>query len=289
MNRPLGGGRAAAYVLLDCFTDQPLCGNQLAVFTPTAQPLEGDLMQRIARELNLSETVFLEPTDGEMRAKARIFTPLAELPFAGHPVLGAAVVVGSTDRADRVSIVTAAGPVAVGLDWSAAVPRGRMTQPLPSWDRFGAERELLAALGVAGSRLPIELYSNGPRFAMVVLADEKELAQLAPDITALAQLGQLGAYCTAARENGSWEVRMFAPAFGIAEDPATGSGAGLLATHLARHGLTAFGAEIEIHQGLRIGRPSRLYARVSGGPERIERVEVAGDAVIVGGGELRLP
>jgi trans-2,3-dihydro-3-hydroxyanthranilate isomerase len=81
---------------------------------------------------------------------------------------------------------------------------------------------------------------------------------------------------------------MFAPAFGITEDPATGSGAGLLATHLARHGETAFGEEIEIHQGLRIGRPSLLRARVEGSAERIERVEVGGSAVIVARGEFRL-
>ena len=283
----LDGAETGRYLLLDCFTERPLAGNQLAVFTPPPRRLEPAEMQRIAREFNLSETVFLEPASAGGDARARIFTPLSELPFAGHPVLGTAVVYGFAERRPRVQLETGAGIVPVELDWSAAVPFGRMEQPLPRWQTYDRAGELLAALGIAGSRLPIEDYSNGPHFVIVVLDSAAALAALHPDPNALASLGNIGIYCTAALPTG-WEVRMFAPAFGIAEDPVTGSSAGLLATHLARHGEIAFGEEIEIHQGLRIDRPSLLRARVEGSAARIEHVEVGGSAVIVARGEFRL-
>jgi trans-2,3-dihydro-3-hydroxyanthranilate isomerase len=284
----LAGAVSGTYVLLDCFTDAPLAGNQLAVFLARDEPLEATLMQRIARELNLSETVFLETTSGPADARARIFTPQTELPFAGHPVLGAAVVEGFAERDKRVVLETAAALVPVELDWDGAAPFGRMEQPLPSWEPCERAGAVLAALGGVRSLLPVETYTNGPRFAIVVLESEAALAALAPDPAALLALGAIGVYCAAAR-GAAWEVRMFAPAFGVSEDPATGSGAGLLATHLARHGLSAFSQDIEIHQGLRIGRPSLLHARVSALAGRVVRVEVGGSAVIVGSGELALP
>jgi trans-2,3-dihydro-3-hydroxyanthranilate isomerase len=93
---------------------------------------------------------------------------------------------------------------------------------------------------------------------------------------------------TIAGSGARWKTRMFIPSGGIAEDPATGSAAGPLALHLARHGRIAFGDEIEITQGVEIGRPSTLYARVEGSAERVERVEVGGSAVVVARGEFRL-
>ena len=102
-----------------------------------------------------------------------------------------------------------------------------------------------------------------------------------------ARLPDIGANCFAG-SGGRWKTRMFAPAHGVVEDPATGSAAGPLAVHLARHGRIAFGDEIEIRQGAEIGRPSILYARVEGSPDSIERVEVGGSAVVVAQGEYRL-
>jgi trans-2,3-dihydro-3-hydroxyanthranilate isomerase len=174
------GDISGSYWLLDVFTDEPLSGNQLAVFAQRAQPLETPLMQRIARELNLSETVFLEPTSAA-DARARIFTPLAELPFAGHPVLGTAVVHGFAARQERVVLETGAGIVPVELDWSGAAPFGRMAQPLPSWEPYDRAAEVLAALGSPRSLLPLEAYSNGPRFVIVVLDSDAALAALSPD------------------------------------------------------------------------------------------------------------
>jgi trans-2,3-dihydro-3-hydroxyanthranilate isomerase len=278
---------AHPYVLLDVFTDTPLEGNQLAVFTEAAELPEPDL-QRLARELNLSETAFVLPPESGGDARIRIFTPAVELAFAGHPVLGSAVVVGGRDERDAVTLETGAGliPVALARGGGRAVS-GWMRQPTPSWERYEREAELLAALGVACSGLPVERYVNGPAHVYVGLAGEAAVAALAPDLHALAELGELCVSCVAG-SGSRWKTRMFAPALGVSEDPATGSAAGPLAVHLARHGRIAFGAEIEIRQGAELGRPSLLRARAAGSAKGIERVEVGGSAVIVARGEFLL-
>jgi trans-2,3-dihydro-3-hydroxyanthranilate isomerase len=162
-----------------------------------------------------------------------------------------------------------------------------MAQPIPTWGTFERSGELLAALGVVRSQLPIEVYVNGPRHVYVALADERVVAGLRPDLGALADLGQLGVSCFAT-SGSSVRTRMFGPALGVPEDPATGSAAGPLALHLARHGRIGFGQRIEISQGAEIGRPSTLYAAVSGSAERVQRIAVGGSAVIVARGEFRL-
>jgi trans-2,3-dihydro-3-hydroxyanthranilate isomerase len=119
----------------------------------------------------------------------------------------------------------------------------------------------------------------------VELSDEHEVARLRPDLRALTELGEICVSCFAGAGK-AWRTRMFAPALGVAEDPATGSAAGPLAVHLARHGRTRFGEWIEIRQGREIGRPSLLRARALGGADRLERVEVAGSAVIIARADL---
>jgi trans-2,3-dihydro-3-hydroxyanthranilate isomerase len=287
---------AHRYVVVDVFTDVPLEGNQLAVFTDAAA-LPAEVLQRLARELNLSETVYVLAPERGGDARIRIFTPAAELPFAGHPVLGAAIVVGIERGLEQVTLETGSGAVPVALRCGAedelAPGRtersgyGSMRQPIPTWQRFERERELLDALGVASSRLPVEVYVNGPRHVYVELAGEEQVAALSPDLRALAALGELGVSCFAGSGT-RWKTRMFAPALGVPEDPATGSAAGPLAVHLARHGRIAFGEEIELRQGVELGRPSLLRARASGSTDAIERVEVSGSAVIVASGEFVL-
>jgi trans-2,3-dihydro-3-hydroxyanthranilate isomerase len=243
-------------------------------------------MQRLARELNLSETVFVLPPLQGGDVRIRIFTPAAELPFAGHPVLGSAIVVGAALRREEVSLETQAGTVAVALRRGGErVAHGRMSQPVPSWSPYERESELLGALGLERSGLPVEVYRNGPLHVYVELESEPALARLAPDMRALAGLGEVGVACFA-REGTRWKARVFAPGLGISEDPATGSAAGPLAVHLARHGPIAFGEEVQISQGAEIGRPSVLYARAEGSATAVERVEVAGEAVIVASGEF---
>jgi trans-2,3-dihydro-3-hydroxyanthranilate isomerase len=274
------------YSIVDVFTDAPLEGNPVAVFADGAG-LSDELMQRAARELNLSETVFLLADDGEADAQARIFTPASELPFAGHPVLGTAFLLGGQTGAETVRLRTGAGVITVRLErQNGRVSFGEMEQPIPTWETLDQPHELLAALGLESSTLPIEVYDNGPRYAFVALADEAAVAALAPDMRALGR-GGLGVSCFASSGN-QVKTRMFAPGLGVAEDPATGSAAGPLAVHLARHGRTQFGERIEIRQGIEIGRPSLLYAVVEGSAERIDRVRVGGGAVIVARGEYEL-
>jgi trans-2,3-dihydro-3-hydroxyanthranilate isomerase len=273
------------YVVVDVFTSTPLTGNQLAVFTD-AREIPEDQLQPLARELNYSETTFVFPPEADGHIRMRIFTPAAELPFAGHPTLGTAFVMAAPLQLIEIKIETGSGTVPVTLEREGArIVFGRMEQPLPSVTPFDGEEELCRILGVE-TQLPVELYDNGMRNVYVTLASEDELAALRPNQQELAELGPVGIYC-AAGEALRWRSRMFAPAFGVAEDPATGSAAGPLALHLARHRRIAFGDEIEIHQGVEIGRPSTLYARVDGSADALERVEVGGSAVVVARGEFQ--
>lgn len=274
------------YLVCDVFTSEPLQGNQLAVFTD-GRPFTSDEMQRVAREMNFSETVFVLPPAGEGDVSIRIFTPTTELPFAGHPVIGTAFVVGEALGSSQVTLEARAGPIPVSLEWDRdRIVFGRMRQPVPRWEPFAREHDLLQALGIEASLLAVEVYRNGPAFVYVRLPDEPSVARLQPDMAALRELG-VGASCFAGRD-GSWTTRMFYPAAGVAEDPATGSAAGPLAVHLARHGEIAFGQEITIHQGGSVGRPSVLFARVTGDQDRIDTVEVGGGAVVVAEGSLRI-
>jgi trans-2,3-dihydro-3-hydroxyanthranilate isomerase len=281
-----GTAQRHPYFVCDVFTSDPLQGNQLAVFVD-GRPFTADQMQRLAREMNLAETVFLLPPREGGDVWVRIFSPESELPFAGHPVLGTAFVVSEALGKEKVVLETGAGIVPVRLDVSDGRPVfGRMQQPVRGGEPFEQERALLDALGLSESRLPVELYRNGPPHVFVELESEDAVAALKPDFAALRELG-IAANCFAG-SGSSWKTRMFYPAIGIPEDPATGSAAGPLALHLARHGRIGFGHEIEIRQGAEIGRPSVLYAVATGSQERVESVEVGGAAAIVARGEFRI-
>jgi trans-2,3-dihydro-3-hydroxyanthranilate isomerase len=277
---------AFRYVVCDVFTSEPLAGNQVAVFTDAREIPEHQL-QRLAREVNFSETTFVYPPEADGHVRMRIFTPATEVPFAGHPTLGTAFVLGAPLQLVEIKIETGSGTVPVQLEREG--PRivfGRMAQPLPTVAPLDAADELLASLGVE-SQLPVEIYDNGLPHVFVTLASEDEVAALRPNFQELADFGPIGINCIAG--NGlRWKTRVFVPAFGVPEDPATGSAAGPLALHLARHGRIAFGDEIEIVQGVEIGRHSTLFARVEGSADSVERVEVGGSAVVVARGEFRL-
>lgn len=307
------------YVVVDVFTETPLQGNPLAVFT-NAQEIPDDLLQPIARELNLSETVFVYPPgyrtpseqaqaetagSGDLRktdetvlvhppeqgghARIRIFTPNYELPFAGHPTLGTAFVLGQPLQLGEIRLETKAGVVPVRLEREGPkIVFGRMEQPLPTWQPFERADALLAALGVERSELPVEVYDNGIRHAFVVLSSKEEVARLRPDQKGLSGHDLVGAL-VAAGAGASWKMRMFSPDDGIGEDAATGSAAGPLACHLARHGVVPWGTEVEIEQGTELGRRSRLHARADGAGSEIVSVAVGGSAVTVARGEFRIP
>jgi trans-2,3-dihydro-3-hydroxyanthranilate isomerase len=272
------------YVVADAFTDVPLAGNQVAVFTD-AREIPEEQLQALARELNVSETVFVYPASADGHARIRIFTPTLELPFAGHPILGTAFVLGGPLQHDEIRLETDAGLVPVRLERSGSqIVFGRMRQPPFSWEPFVRAAELLQLLGVEASGLPVEVYLQGPGHVIVELESPEAVVALRPDFGRLEELNPYGTVCVA-RDGETWKARVFVPAHGVPEDPATGSAAGPLALHLSRHGRIGFGDEIEIRQGVEIGRPSTLYA-VARSPED---VEVGGSAVIVARGEFRLP
>lgn len=274
------------YVVADAFTDTPLCGNPVAVFAE-AEGLCADQMQRIARELNLSETTFVFPPRSTGDYLVRIFTPVNELPFAGHPTLGTAVVLGQKHPGDHLVMETGMGPVPFELrrDAGGRVTSVAMKQPIPTWTRYEFEHLVLEGLGLDASTLPVEIYRNGPRHVFVGLPGLDELSAVKPDLRVLAQLPDVAVNCFAGYGL-NWRLRMFSPAYGVAEDAATGSAAGPLALHLIRHGLLGFGDEIAIEQGVEMGRRSVMRATVFGTFSSLGPVHVSGDAVIVATGSL---
>src|SRR5581483_9825721 len=275
--------RRFRYVVCDVFTDVPLTGNQLAVFTD-ARDLSEREMQALAGEMNFSESVFVLPApvdDADVRI--RISTPGPALPVAGHPTLGAAFVLGGPLSLITIRLETGIGVVPVELEREG--PRivfGLMEQPVPAVEPVADPEAIFAALGVDGSSLPVERYDLGPGHAYVELASPEAVAALAPDGAALGRATADGVN-TFARDGDRWKTRMFAPEHGVFEDPATGSAAGPLALHLARHGRIGFGERIEISQGAELGRPSTLYAEA-----HEDRLLVGGSAVTVARGEFQL-
>ncbi|MER7395016.1 PhzF family phenazine biosynthesis protein [Streptomyces sp. NPDC000151] len=272
------------YVVVDAFAEEPLRGNPVAVFFD-ADDLPAERMQRMAREMNLSETTFvLKPRD-DGDARIRIFTPVNELPFAGHPMLGTAIALGAETDRDKLLLETWMGTIPFELDRrDGDVVAARMQQPIPTWEAFDRAEELLAALGVGESTLPVEIYRNGPRHVFVGLESVEALSRLNPDHRALATFDDMATNCFAG-EGTQWRSRMFSPAYGVVEDAATGSAAGPLALHLARHGLITHGQPVEILQGVEIGRPSLMLARAEGTGDRFTSVEVGGSGALFARGE----
>src|SRR5436305_14573380 len=178
--------RSFRYVVCDVFTDVPLAGNQLAVFTD-ARDLDDVTMQALAREMNFAETVFVLPASvDDADVRIRIFTPQVELPFAGHPTLGSAFVLGGPLQKLVIRLETGSGVVPVELERDG--PRivfGWMEQPIPSWQLAPNADAILAAVGVAESGLPVERYDLGPGHVYLELGSAEKVASLRPDVGAL--------------------------------------------------------------------------------------------------------
>jgi len=289
-----------AYRLVDVFTRERFGGNPLAVF-PEADGVDPALMQRIARELNLSEATFvLAPTRPDCDFRVRIFTPRAEVPMAGHPTLGTAFVLaeGAARGRARVVFEEGVGPVPVEQLETADGRLWRMTQPAPRFGpRLADPARAAAALGLAEAdldpELPIEVVATGAPFLLVPVRDVDALGRArimaGPAWEAVATEAGVGEVHVFARMGaGAARARTFAPAFGIAEDPATGSAVGPLGGYLLAHGALAPGegspARLEVIQGIEMGRPSLLFVEVEGSREAVGAVHVAGACVAVGGG-----
>lgn len=288
-----------AYRLIDVFTPlapraagsiwQP-SGNPLAVFTD-ARGIDPALMQRIAFELNLSETTFVLPTSHpDCDVRVRIFTPRAEIPMAGHPTVGTAFVL---DRGDRIVFEEGVGPVPVERVRAAnGASLWRMTQP-PA--RFGVRCDdraaLAAALGLDATdldpALPCEWVATGPAFLIVPVRSVEALsrARMRSELWEPIEHSVGGAqpYLFAATGASTARCRMFAPSHGIAEDPATGAAAGPLGAYWSAHGLATPSGDgvlrLTFTQGVEFGRPSELFVEVEGAT-----IRVAGACHPVGGG-----
>jgi trans-2,3-dihydro-3-hydroxyanthranilate isomerase len=298
------------FLQLDVFTGTPFEGNQLAVF-PEPHGLSDAQMQRIANEMSFSESTFVFPAAGPGDVKMRIFTPHSELPMAGHPTIGTtfALALEGTIAAGRESFVfeLGVGPTPVSLEWNAgSLSFAWMTQKLPEFGPVIADRAALAAAtGVAATDLipgvPVQLVSCGVPFLFVPLATRAAVDAAIIDRRSLTRCFEAAGMTefpvffftperAAAADGATAYSRMLSPSFGIAEDPATGGASGPLASYLLRYGLvTAEAARAMVSlQGVAMGRPSRIHMSLDSDGDRITRVRVGGESVLVGRGELNV-
>jgi len=284
---------------LDVFTGRQFAGNPLAVVID-GDGISADRMQAIAREMNLAETVFVQrPSHNGALARLRIFTTTQELPLAGHPVIGTWYllarlgVVPHNDGTVRVTQEVGAGLLPVDVEFSNGRPsRVTMVQkPARFFPARVPSKALMAALGLRvadlHTKLPLEYVSTGIFNLMVPLRNRAALKRIRLDVHALAHLmadrGTL-AYCFAAGKRGEVFARGMVP-WSLYEDPATGSAAGSLGAYLVRHGKLAPGENLEIAQGVEMGRPSEICVQVErAGSKLVPRV--SGTAVPVMEGHL---
>ena len=276
------------YVVCDVFTNEPLAGNQLAVFTD-ARGIPEEQLQPLAKEMNFSETAFVYPPNGRRARRDADLHAVDRASVRRTPDARHGVRARGPAAADRDRIETGRGTVPVTVEREGArIVFGRMAQPLPTIAPFeqvgrAARSARRRRVGDAGRGVR----QRSSRTCTSRSRSRDEVVALEPDMQRLGELGAYGINCFAGdgHELEDADVRL---GLGMAEDPATGSAAGPLALHLARHGRIAFGDEIEISQGAEIGRPSTLYARVDGTADAIERIEVGGSAVIVARGEFSI-
>ena len=249
------------YTIVNSFGEELFSGNPVAVFFD-CDDLNDEVMQKLAAELHLSETTFVcSPKQGG-DAQVKIFTPVNELGFAGHPLLGTALALFKKTHSPNLKIETHKGIFNFSVRQvkeSLFTAYIQMEQPTPVISHYEYQKELLDALGLKKSILPIEMYDVGPRHVFVGVENIMTLSAICPDLKKLSALSNMAALCFCADNAGiGWRLRMFSPAYGVTEDAATGSAAGPLAMHLARYGLVEFDKEIEILQGVEMGRPSYM-------------------------------
>ncbi|HXX47629.1 MAG TPA: PhzF family phenazine biosynthesis protein, partial [Myxococcota bacterium] len=293
--RSMSSAKGLAYELLDVFAEAPFQGNPVAVVFGAAR-LASDEMQAIARETNLSETTFVlhdAPRAGAF--DVRIFTPGAELPYAGHPTLGTAAAIRARldgcAGLDQLELALGIGRVPVrfasdGLAWLES-PRAR-------FEPCSAREAAAAALGLPESaldpELPVEIQATGHHQLFVPLRERAALDAARIDAAAYDALGAGGgprslyAFARGARDpRNHFSVRLFAPAVGVPEDPATGSAAGFFGAWLLRHRVLGDGPlDVRLEQGHAVRRPSLLRVRARG---RDAAVEVGGRVIPVARGE----
>ena len=297
---------ALSYLHYDVFTAEPLLGNQLAVFTD-ARGLDTARMQRLAREMNFSESTFILPAEQPgTDIRMRIFTPASEMPMAGHPTIGSTFALAKTGvitpGSARFVFGLNIGPIPVDLEWKGDdLSFAWMTQSVPTFGQVVEDRAAVAgALGLDARDLmpdlPIQQVSCGVPFLFVPLRDRTVVDRAISNASAFRRLTttiglDVPIFMFSIDPPGSPDTaysRMFAPDFGIVEDPATGSASGPLGCYLVHHGLVAGEAARRMTslQGVAMGRTSRIHISIEGARDAIRRVRVGGEAVLVAHGEL---
>lgn len=292
------------YHLVDVFTDKKFGGNQLAVFTD-GEVLEDKLMQDIAAELNISETVFvLPPDDPTNTVKLRIFTPRSEVPFAGHPTIGTAFVLRRLNHIRRDGLMhfeENVGPIMIQVTTNADnTIQVDMYQPIPEFGPIFKDRQGIAemlSINVNGllEDYPIQVLSAGVPFVFVPLRDMETIRKVklnldlwerylskgsAPNVFVFTMQTEL--------PDSTVHSRMFAPAMGITEDPATGAASGPLGAYLVKYGLvnTIDSLAMVSEQGFEINRPSLINIAVTAAEDEITGVRIGGFCEYVGHGVI---
>jgi trans-2,3-dihydro-3-hydroxyanthranilate isomerase len=312
MESSVADKRALKFYQADVFTSHPFGGNPVAVF-PDADGLTDDELQKIAREMNLSETVFVcSPSDAGAVVKLRIFTPTKEIPFAGHPVVGAMYVLAQTKSLSIKEAVTGLvyecniGLFPVELHARGGeVQRVVMTQPKPQFVSLidGVEDlyQVAGALGLSKSvivetKWPVEIVSTGLPVLIVPVRTLTAVRSITANDKAVAELcerfganGVMVFTTVTVQQFATAHARMFAPSIGISEDPATGSAAGALGAYLVQHGVVEVAptTDILVEQGYEIERPSHIVVRVESDDDIVQSVKVGGECVMVAEGVLR--
>ncbi|HSL53632.1 MAG TPA: PhzF family phenazine biosynthesis protein [Pyrinomonadaceae bacterium] len=305
------------FLQLDVFTDRAFCGNPLAVFM-NAEGIPDDQMGKIAREMNLSETVFVLNSDEDKALRRlRIFTPMREIPFAGHPIVGTWAALASNGIApvpdggngwQRIFHEVGIGVLPVDIEFKDGQPvqvvmtQGKF-QVISEIDDAHEQAEVARALGLAredlDESLPIQVITTGLPCLAVPIRSLADLRDIRVDAALLTDIYKRrgGTGCHAfARETievgaSRAHARFFAPADNIPEDPATGSACGALGAYLIHHGALSLEPEdgrykFVIEQGDFINRPSRINLEVKGRAGNVEEVRVGGSAVLVARGEV---
>jgi trans-2,3-dihydro-3-hydroxyanthranilate isomerase len=290
--------RRLPYVLMDVFTDRPLEGNQLAIFTD-ARGLSTEQMQAIARETNLSETTFIFPRDIEDDHRAgtlvRIFTVQEELPFAGHPTLGTAYFLHRFGGSDEIWLDLKVGkiPVHFRRDDNSEKSFGEMRQRDPEVGAVHNKEEVARATGLALDEivphLPVQTFSTGMPFTIVPVTSLAAIRKAGPWNRMAEYLersnGKFFYFITAETEDPKAKFHARMP-FYNGDDPATGSAAGCCAAWMAMHGVIDRSEQAMIEQGLEVHRPSRIYVRAEKSGDKVINVHVGGYCVEVAQGEL---
>lgn len=295
------------FVTCDVFTDRPFAGNPLLV-VPDARGLSTPQMQAIAREINYSESTFvLPPEDPRHAYRQRTFVPFKEIPYAGHPTVGTAVVMAALGKVgaegeEEITVEVGFGPLELELiRRERAVRRVRMSQGAPAWDSPIRDQplraQIAAALGLSKNplhrELPAQMVTTGNRTLVIPLASVADVSAAVADVRVLNSLEKdldvLIAYFFAF-DGGRIRARAFCPGAGVPEDPATGSAAGPLGVYLALHGaLPGGGPPFFIDQGIEMGRPSEIEVSVERGADGAPTgVRVAGSAVLMMRGHLEI-